>query len=184
MALKSRLTGFIMEVSDKVKELCARLQERFNAEKLYLIDVEDSKSPDSAGIFVFGLRGSSVSPLQARVDVAGFLQEATGQPIGVEIFTDPLEEIEYLFDRYLRAYIATHGGVVTPIEVQEAEGTILVSMEGGCSMCPASIGTLKLGIERTLKKHLPWVRRVESSNEPIEPDFGIKLRLPTGAIGR
>ncbi|MBM2826193.1 MAG: hypothetical protein HW403_257 [Dehalococcoidia bacterium] len=173
-----------MEVSDKIKELCARLGAQFGAEEFYVIDVEDSKSPESAGALVFGMRNSSVSALQARGEASRILTEATDQAIGAEIFTDPFEEIEYLFDRYLRAYIATHGGIVTPVKVDEEDGTVWVDMEGGCSMCPASIGTLKLGIERTLKKHLPWVRRVESTAEPIEPDFGIKLNLSAGVIGR
>lgn len=151
------------------------MQERFGAERFYIVDIDDQqKSPGEAATVVFGVRKAALPSLAVQFEARKVLQEATHQPIGVEVFTEPFDEVEYIFDRYLRSYIATHGGIVTPVKI-EPEGTLWISMDGGCSGCPSSIATLKHGIERTLKKHLPWVQEVESVNEAEEPDFNINL---------
>lgn len=170
-----------MEVSEKLQTLFEDMRQRFGAERFYLIDAGEQPTDTTPGTLVFGMRNGAISVLQARLQTAEILKEKTNQGIAVEIFTDPFDEVEYLFDRYLRAYIASHGGVVTPVRIEEDQGKLWINMDGGCSGCPASLGTLKHGIERTLKKHLPWVIQVEPTNEPIEPDFGIKINFSTGA---
>lgn len=97
------------------------------------------------------------------------------EPVEAEVLTTPEEELEYLFDRYLRPYIATHDGIVNIETIDEPGKQLWISMEGGCSGCPSSIATLKHGIERTLKQHLPWVERVDTVTEAAEPDFNIAL---------
>lgn len=166
-----------MEVPERFQEVCDRIKHQFGAELFYVLDVEEEPGEGYAGKVAFGMRNAATSVLQARLDAARIVQEATSQLVGVEIFTDPFEEVEYLFDRYLRTYIATHGGVVTTERIEEEAGKVWINMDGGCSGCPASLATLKHGIERTLKKHLPWVQSVEAVNEPVEPDFKIRLNL-------
>ena len=151
------------------------MQERFGAERFYIVDIDDErKAENQAANVVFGARKSTVPSLAMQLEARKVLEEATKQPMGVEVLTEPFDEVEYLFDRYLRSYISTHGGVVTPVKI-EPEGTLWISMDGGCSGCPSSIATLKHGIERTLKKHLPWVERVESLTEAEEPEFNINI---------
>jgi Fe-S cluster biogenesis protein NfuA len=84
-------------------------------------------------------------------------------------------EVERILDEYLRPYIATHGGIVEVVDCDFDLGIVTITMEGGCSGCPASLVTLRYGIETTLKEHLSWVKKVTLANEPVEPDFGIKL---------
>lgn len=170
-----------MEISDGLKTLTEEMRHEFGADKFYVIDFEKGADDDQpiAGL-VFGLRNSVTSVLTARMHASKVLRQTAKQPIDVEILSDPIEEVEYLFDKYLRTYIASHGGVVTPLEANEEEGKLMISMDGGCSGCPSSIATLKHGIERTLKKHLPWVKQVVPTNEPMEPDFGIKVNLFAG----
>jgi len=164
-----------MEVHGRLQELVDAMQERFGAERFYIVDIDDEhKAPEQAATVIFGLRNAATPSLAVQLEARKVLEEATRQPIGVEVLTEPFDEVEYLFDRYLRSYIATHGGIVTPVKI-EPEGTLWISMDGGCSGCPSSIATLKHGIERTLKKHLPWVERVESMDEAEEPDFNIDL---------
>lgn len=171
-----------MEVPARLQALADAVREECKADRFYVVDIDDQGTDDAIGTIAFGIRNSQTPVLFARRRAGETLQEVIGQPIGVEVFSEPLEEVEYIFDRYLRAYIASHGGIVTPTKVDEAEGQLWVHMDGGCSGCPASIATLKHGIERTLKKHLPWVRKVEAVNEAEEPDFGIKLDLSSGLL--
>lgn len=166
-----------MEVPQRFQEVCERIKHHLGAERFYVLDVDGEVGEGSAGRVAFGMRNAVTSVLQARLDAARMVQEATNELIAVDILTDPFEEVEYLFDRYLRSYIATHGGVVTTERIEEDAGEIWINMDGGCSGCPASLATLKHGIERTLKKHLPWVRRVDAINEPVEPDFKIRIDL-------
>ena len=165
-----------MEVHGRLQTLVDDLQERFAAGRFYIVDIDDQqKAEDQAATVVFGVRDAKLPSLAVQHEARKVLEEATHQPIGVEVLTDPFDEVEYLFDRYLRAYIATHGGIVTPVKIEEPEGKLWISMDGGCSGCPSSIATLKHGIERTLKKHLPWVKEVESLEQAEEPDFNINI---------
>ena len=167
-----------MEVHGKLQTLVDQLQDQLHAERLYIVDIDDeNKGPGEAATVVFGVRNGGLPALAVQHEARKVLQDATKQPIGVEVLTEPFDEVEYLFDRYLRSYIATHGGIVNPVKIEEPEGRLWISMEGGCSGCPSSIATLKHGIERTLKKHLPWVKEVESVEEPEEPDFNIHMEF-------
>lgn len=165
-----------MEVDGRLQALVDQLQQRFSAERFYIVDIDDQqKGEGKAATVVFGLRNADLPSLAVQFEARKALEAATSHPIGVEVLTEPFDEVEYLFDRYLRAYIATHGGIVTPVKIEEPEGKLWISMDGGCSGCPSSVATLKHGIERTLKKHLPWVQQVESVTEAEEPDFDINL---------
>lgn len=166
-----------MDVPAKLQALCNGLRDHFDAKSFYVVDVEEEPKDR----ILFGMQGSSTTSLVAQMESRKIIKEATGVDVPVQVFTDGFDEVEYLFDRYLRAYIASHGGAVTPVRFDDATGTLWISMEGGCSGCPSSIATLKHGIEKTLRDHLPWLKRVEATNEPAEPDFGIHLKLPIGA---
>ena len=169
-----------MEISEGLKTLTEQMRQDLGADKMYVIDFEKGEDEQPIAGLVFGVRNSATALLTARMHASKLLRETTKQPIDVEVLSDPIEEVEYLFDKYLRTYIASHGGVVTPIKAEEEEGKLWINMDGGCSGCPASLATLKHGIERTLKKHLPWIKQVVPTNEAVEPDFGIKLNLFSG----
>lgn len=164
-----------MQVPARLQELTDQLREEFGARDMYVVDITADASGTTAGTLIFGLREPAVPPLAAQVRAATLLQQVVQQPVSVEVFAEAETEVEYLFDRYLRPYIASHDGIVTIETIDEPNKTLLIHMDGGCSGCPSSIATLKHGIERTLKKHLPWIERVEASNPTEEPDFNIKL---------
>ena len=172
-----------MQVPEKLQKLCDGMQQEFGAERFYVVDIDEEPREGLAGTIVLGMRKAATPALAVRLKAGQVLQELVQQPVGVEVFTEPLDEVEYLFDRYLREYIASHGGIVTPVKVEEPEGKLWITMDGGCSGCPSSIATLKHGIERTLKKHLPWVERVETVEEPAEPDFNIKIDFSALSLG-
>jgi len=59
----------------------------------------------------------------------------------------------------LRPYFLLHGG---NIQFQAFnKGTVYVKLKGACHGCPASSYTLKLMVEKTLRKEVPQVLKVE-----------------------
>mgnify|MGYP000503961708 CR=1 FL=1 len=49
------------------------------------------------------------------------------------------------------------------IKFQEfKDGIVKVQLQGSCSGCPSSTMTLKMGIEKALKKAIPMVRCIEA----------------------
>jgi len=166
-----------MQVPQWLEDLCERLRQRWGADRVYVVDAEAEEGPEGPQVHALflGARGVRVSRAEAEAQASTALGEALGQPVTARLLTGPEEEVEFLLDRYLREYIASHGGAVTLTRVDEAGRRAWVRFEGGCSGCPASLLTLTLGIERTLRKHLPWLKKVEAENRPEEPDFGIRL---------
>ncbi len=61
----------------------------------------------------------------------------------------------------IRPSLQAHGGDVELIEVTE-EGIVKVKLTGACIGCPMATLTLKDGIEETLKKEVPEIKRVEA----------------------
>lgn len=173
-----------MDVSENLQALVDELRNQFGAEKFYVVDITEDKARDEdAGTLVFGIRRAAVPVLAVRARTAQTVFNRSNYHFNVEVYDEPEHELEYLFDRYLRPYIASHDGIVTVERIDEPSGQLWISMEGGCSGCPSSIATLKHGIERTLKRHLPWVQRVDTTNEPIEPDFHIALDFSALSAG-
>jgi Fe-S cluster biogenesis protein NfuA len=59
----------------------------------------------------------------------------------------------------VRPMLSADGGNVELVEVT-AEGIVKLKLTGACSGCPMSSMTLKMGIERLLKKEVPEVKEV------------------------
>ncbi len=61
----------------------------------------------------------------------------------------------------IRPALQGDGGDVELVEVGE-DGVVKVRLTGACGGCPMSQMTLKMGIERILKKEVPEVKSVEA----------------------
>jgi Fe-S cluster biogenesis protein NfuA len=61
----------------------------------------------------------------------------------------------------VRAALAADGGNVELIDVTD-DGVVKVKLTGACGCCPMSQVTLKLGIEKMLKRAVPGVKEVVS----------------------
>ncbi len=67
------------------------------------------------------------------------------------------ERIEKALDKIRPSLMADGGNV----ELVEVEGDLVkVKLTGACSGCPMSQMTLKMGIERHLKKEIPEIKEV------------------------
>ena len=61
----------------------------------------------------------------------------------------------------IRPLLQRDGGDVELVEVTD-DGVVKVRLSGACSGCPMAEMTLRLGIERALKKEIPEVKTVEA----------------------
>ena len=68
-----------------------------------------------------------------------------------------IEKVEKALDK-IRPALMADGGNVELVEVRE--GVVKVRLTGACGGCPMSQMTLKMGIERHLKKEIPEVKEV------------------------
>lgn len=70
------------------------------------------------------------------------------------------EKIENVLNR-IKPSLQAEGGDVELVEVGE-NGVVKVRLKGACGSCPMSQMTLKMGIERIIKKEVPGVVEVIS----------------------
>jgi Fe-S cluster biogenesis protein NfuA len=70
------------------------------------------------------------------------------------------EKVEQALKK-IRPALQGDGGDVELVEVRE-DGVVRVRLTGACGGCPMSQMTLKMGIERILKKEVPEVKSVEA----------------------
>jgi len=69
------------------------------------------------------------------------------------------DEVEAVLET-LRPTLMKDGGNVELIDIDD--GVVKLKMVGACSSCSSSAMTLKMGIERALKKAIPMVRCIEA----------------------
>jgi Fe-S cluster biogenesis protein NfuA len=63
----------------------------------------------------------------------------------------------------VRPFLQADNGDIELVDVTN-DGIVKVRLLGECEKCPLSIMTLRAGIERTLMKQVPGVRRIEAVN--------------------
>jgi len=62
----------------------------------------------------------------------------------------------------IREMIQMDGGDVEFVSYDSFSKTAFVALTGSCVGCPASVMTLKMGVERTIKAAVPEVEAVEA----------------------
>jgi len=67
------------------------------------------------------------------------------------------ERVEKVLDK-VRPSLIADGGNVELVEVKD--GVVKVKLTGACAGCPMSQMTLKMGIEKFLKKEIPEIKEV------------------------
>ena len=72
-------------------------------------------------------------------------------------------QIHEVLERFVRPLLARDGGEATLESFDTATGVAYVRMGGACGGCPSGTTTLKRGIEQTIKRYVPEVARVEST---------------------
>jgi len=70
------------------------------------------------------------------------------------------EKVELVLNK-IRPSLEADGGNVELVSVKD--GVVKVRLTGACAGCPMSQMTLKMGIERLLKKEIPEIKSVEAA---------------------
>ena len=70
------------------------------------------------------------------------------------------EQIQAVIDE-IRPSLQADGGDIELVNVTP-EGMVQVRLQGACHGCPGAAMTLKMGVERLLKKRIPEVLGVEN----------------------
>jgi Fe-S cluster biogenesis protein NfuA len=84
----------------------------------------------------------------------------------------------------VRPYLASHGGDVEVLEVDEEAGAITIRLLGSCDGCPSSAVTLKMAVEDAIHQAAPEVAHIivdgwiepEPPPEPVIPPTPVELR--------
>ena len=63
----------------------------------------------------------------------------------------------------IRPFLQADSGDIELVDVTD-DGIVKVKLTGACEICPMSVMTLRAGIERSLLRQVPEIRRVESVN--------------------
>ena len=71
-----------------------------------------------------------------------------------------VNKIIQLLDKYVKPAVEMDGGNIKFHSFEN--GVVNVILQGACSGCPSSSGTLKVGIEGMLKRMVPEVKAVEA----------------------
>jgi Fe-S cluster biogenesis protein NfuA len=61
----------------------------------------------------------------------------------------------------VRPYLQSDGGDIDLIDVTD-DMTVKVKLKGACQGCPYSLQTLKAGVEQSIMKEVPEIKRVIS----------------------
>ena len=69
------------------------------------------------------------------------------------------EEVEKAIEE-IKPHLQADGGDIELVELKD--GVVKVKLSGACAGCPMSRITLHWGVERTLKKKIPEIKRVEA----------------------
>lgn len=68
------------------------------------------------------------------------------------------KKIQQILDQQIRPAVARDGGDIVFHDYKN--GIVKLHLQGACSSCPSSIATLKAGVERLLKEHIPEIKEV------------------------
>ena len=61
--------------------------------------------------------------------------------------------------KQVRPALQRDGGDIELVSIEE-NGVVKVRLKGACGSCPMSTMTLKIGVEKYLKEHVPEVKEV------------------------
>ena len=110
--------------------------------------------PDSAP----KLEGATIDFVQ-KLSEAGFKFDNPNSP-----WSDPLaQQVAEVIETKINPQIASHGGFVTLIDVQDQ--VALISMGGGCQGCGMADVTLKQGIETMILEGVPDIVAVRDTTD-------------------
>ncbi len=83
-----------------------------------------------------------------------------------------IERVQQIIASDIRPYIEMDGGTIDFVRYEN--DVIYVRLDGACGTCPSSTLTLKGGVERTIRQHIPEIRAVEMDGLPMMESIYIR----------
>jgi Fe/S biogenesis protein NfuA len=127
-------------------------------------DIRETEQKVDVGDLTIVIEEESVSRLEGatvdfvqRVNESGFeVSLAETAKAAAPVLEGPLaERVKTVLDTEINPAIASHGGSITLVGVQDTE--IYLEMGGGCQGCAMSRMTLRQGVERMVRQAVPEV---------------------------
>ncbi len=88
------------------------------------------------------------------LNAEGFVVNNPNKPESSELE----EDITELIDSTVNPQIASHGGKIEVVKVED--GILYIKMLGGCQGCSASKYTLQFGVEKQIKAEFPEIKKI------------------------
>jgi Fe-S cluster biogenesis protein NfuA len=92
--------------------------------------------------------------------VRSILLRDTSTPSGLRR-RELLDQIEEVLDAHIRPGLRIDGGDLELVGIDD-DNIVQVRLRGACQGCPSSTITMTMGIETTLKSHIPAIRFLEA----------------------
>jgi Fe-S cluster biogenesis protein NfuA len=89
--------------------------------------------------------------------------DSPSQPIDRESLAEVFRRVARVLNK-VRPSIQADGGDVELVDIA-ADGLVRIRLHGACVGCPSSSMTLREGIERNIREHVPEVTGVEAIEE-------------------
>ncbi len=155
-------------------EKTEEISKKFRLSRLYVIGAKEEELCVKVCV---GLRKKAEPAAfdELKTELLSLLRPLDARIGEVSVLENPRDEVEYVLDEKVRDAIALHGGTVEIFEIDEEAGLVTLSMKDACSGCPHAMATLTMGMEFALRECLPWVKDVQSADDPVEPDFKFRI---------
>ncbi len=119
-----------------------------------VVDRTSAERLDGATVdFVNRVNGSGFEVIPADGTPADDAPAATSRPVAPS--GGLADKVQLILDEQVNPGIASHGGRIELVDVQGTE--IYMEMTGGCQGCSMSRMTLRQGVERMIRQHIPEV---------------------------
>ncbi len=121
-------------------------------EFVVVVDPDSAQKLDGATVdFVNRVNGSGFEIIPASSTVAA--PPSDGVPKG-----KLASKVQLILDEQVNPAIASHGGQINLVEVKGTD--VFMEMTGGCQGCAMSRMTLRQGVERMIREHIPEVTEI------------------------
>lgn len=87
--------------------------------------------------------------------------------------SDAVVSIKEILEQSVKPAVQEDGGDIKFISFNEKTGVVYLQLQGACSGCPSSSGTLKTGIQNMMRHYIPEVTSVEEWVEEDEDIDGL-----------
>jgi NFU1 iron-sulfur cluster scaffold homolog, mitochondrial len=131
------------------------------AAKIFLIPGVSRVELDGYNVAVSQSGAEDWRQLGKRIGSAirNFLNPPPEIPEGDRLPPDHIRtRVQQVLDDMINPGVASHGGFVELLDVQD--DNVFIRMGGGCQGCGAADVTLKMGIEKLIREHVPQVREI------------------------